>query len=49
MWNSNNSGYGPSPYGGGFGWTSDTGRYTGYGYGSNPYSEWGYRQDYKPW
>lgn len=41
--------YGPSPYGGGSGWTSSFGTYTGYGYGSNPYSSWGYQSSYNPW
>jgi len=31
------------PYGGGYGWNSSGGWYTGYGYGSNPYSGWGWR------
>ena len=41
--------YGYSPYGGGYGWTSDSGSYTGYTYGSNPYSGWGYQSSYNTW
>ena len=43
------SGYGYSPYGGGWGHTSSGGSYTGYGYGSNPNSGWGYQQNQNPW
>jgi hypothetical protein len=43
------TGYGYSPYGGGYGWTSSSGTYTGYGYGSNPYSNSGWQSNQNPW
>lgn len=39
-------GYGYSQYGGGYGHTSN-GSYTGYGYGSNPFSGWGHQVNQK--
>lgn len=47
--NYSNGGYAPSPYGGGYGWTSDTGSYTGYGYDSNPFGGWGYQTNQNSW
>jgi len=35
--------YGYSPYGGGYGFTSSGGSYSGYGYSANAYSGWGYQ------
>jgi hypothetical protein len=40
-----NGNYGYSQYGGGYGWTSSGGYYTGYGYGSNPHSSWGWQSN----
>jgi hypothetical protein len=34
--------YGYCPYGGGYGWFASSGSYSGYGYGANPYSGWGW-------
>lgn len=47
--NSSNGGYIPSSCGGGYGWTSSAGSYTGYGYGSNPFSAWGYQTNQNFW
>lgn len=39
----------PSPYGSGSKWASSSGTYTGYSYGSNPHSGWGYQSAQNPW
>jgi len=42
--------YQENPHGGGgTGWVNDSGSYTGYGYGNNPYSDWGWKDNYNPW
>lgn len=41
--------YGYSQYGGGYGWTSSSGTYSGCTYGSNPNSGWSYQPSYNPW
>lgn len=42
--------YGQNPWGGGgTGWISDSGSYTGYGYSNQLYSAWGSLDNYNPW
>jgi hypothetical protein len=41
--------YGNNPHGTGFGWISDTNRFTGYGSDHSVFpTNWGYQDNYKP-
>jgi hypothetical protein len=42
-------GYRYSPWGGGYGWMSSAGTFTGYTYGPNPYSSFGWQSSLNPY